>query len=392
MFNIGVVSSTVDYTAGGKLDIIALNKNGDVSDTIIQAYPSSPNIGAGAGFLSVPGPGSYVIYVEAPPIKANNQRVPIQYIWLGAIAMPMLQSKGRSSVSHDKDDPDETDNTQKDFEGRTPSDGTQVYDAGIPEGQNMYADNHLPQQDIWKHRHGHKVVLSHKITQRGTHDTGILVQSALGKKLHINDGNPAAGLHDRIVLSDEKEGNTAGPNRIEIISGGKDSDTIWVRSDKDQVHLCHNGNQFHELSEVSLGDQRRDNRGQGNIIDKAYVGGHQIEAASSISRTSHGDDITDTAMLGNITQLAVAGTIELIAPEIELTGPSITLTCGTSTITMSPESITISSPQVQIDGITNLNGATNFGGLATLSTGVVLDTHIHSGGTTPAGTTGPPAA
>ena len=305
--------------------------------------------------------------------------------------MPMLQSKGRSSVSHDKDDPDETDNTQKDFEGRTPSDGTQVYDAGIPEGQNMYADNHLPQQDIWKHRHGHKVILSHKITQRGTHDTGILVQSALGKKLHINDGNPAAGLHDRIVLSDEKE-NTGGPNRIEIISGGKDSDTIWVRSDKDQVHLCRNGNQFHELGEVSLGDQRRDNRGQGNIIDKAYVGGHQIEAASSISRISHGDDITDTAMLGNITQLAVAGTIELIAPEIELTGPSITLTCGTSTITMSPESITISSPQVQIDGITNLNGVTNFGGPATLSTGVVLDTHIHSGGTTSAGTTGPPAA
>ena len=36
----------------------------------------------------------------------------------------------------------------------------------------MYAENGIPQQDIFKSKHGHKLILSHKITETGVNDNG----------------------------------------------------------------------------------------------------------------------------------------------------------------------------------------------------------------------------
>lgn len=367
MLKIGRVPDGRDATAGGKLRIIPLDSDGEAIGSPIQAIPCTPNIGDGHGFLSVPGPGSFVVYMEAPPITIQKVRVPVQYIWLGAIALPTMQTMGRSSMSFDKNDPDESNNTQKDFYNRTPSDSKQIYDSGIPEGQNMYKDNDLPQQDIWKHRSGHKVIMSHKITNRGTHDNGVRIQSASGKLIHINDGHPAAGKHDRIVIKDEKSGNELGPNKLEIISGGKNKDTAWLTTDKQQVHITNKGGQYHTIMKGTQ-DQRRDNCGRGNIVDKAYKGNHEIEAEKNIIRVAFKENIVECAKKGDIHYNAEDGNILIEAAN------TITLACGSSKITLSPGSINVESPVISLNGTTSVSGGTT-----TIADGTVLDSHSHIG-------------
>jgi len=362
---LGRVVDTSDDTAGGKLTIAPLDSNGDESGTTIQAVASSPNIGDGHGFLSVPGPGSLVIYVEAPPIRINKVRVPVQYIWLGAVALPMLQTMGRASLSHDKNDADESNNTQKDPLARTPSDSKHIYDSGIPEGQLVYSDNDLPQKDMWKHKKGHKIIMSHKITDKGTHDTGILVQSSSGKHIHINDGHPEAGAHDRIKICDEKVSNEGGPNMFEIISGGEKADTAWLKTERDQTHISHKGNQLHEIAKGS-GSQRRDNRGSGDIVDKAYKGQHIIEAENGIRRTASKGGIIEVSRDGDISYIAEDGTV------IAEASNQIVLTCGGSTITLSPALVQINAPLINLNGLTITST-----GEAITAGGIGLGTHIH---------------
>ncbi len=344
IIKLGRVVDTSDDTAGGKLTIAPLDSNGDESGSTIQAAASSPNIGDGHGFLSVPGPGSLVLYVEAPPIRINKVRVPVQYIWLGAVALPMLQTMGRSSLSHDKNDADESNNTQKDPLARTPSDSKHIYDSGIPEGQLVYSDNDLPQKDMWKHKKGHKIIMSHKITDKGTHDTGILVQSSSGKHIHINDGHPEAGAHDRIKICDEKVSNEGGPNMFEIISGGDKADTAWLKTERDQTHISHKGNQLHEIAKGS-GNQRRENKGSGDIVDKAYKGQHIIEAENGIRRTASKGGIIEVSRDGDISYIAEDGTVVTEASN------EIVLTCGGSTVTLTPTVVSINSPSILLNGI-----------------------------------------
>ena len=365
MIKVGRVVDTRDYNGGGKLKILPLDSNGDESTSVIQAVPASPNIGDGHGFLSVPGPGSLVIYIEAPAIKLNKVRVPVKYIWLGAIALPVLQTLGQASMSHDKNDTDETNNTQKDYLNRPPGESKHTYDAGIPEGQSIYADNNLPQKDMWKHKKGHKIVMSHKITDKGTHDTGILAQSAAGKHIHINDGHPGAGAHDRIVISDEKVSNEGGPNKFEIISGGEEKDIARLRTERDQVHISHKGNQLHEIAKGS-GSQRRDNRGAGDIVDKAYKGQHIIEAEKGLRRTSTTEGIIEVAKDGNIEYRADNGTLVARSPS------KVELVCGGSKVTLSPQIVQINSPLINLNGLT----ITPTGDAITAG-GIGLGTHIH---------------
>lgn len=365
IIKVGRVVDTRDDSAGGKLTIAPLDSNGDESGSTIQAVASSPNIGDGHGFLSVPGPGSLVIYVEAPPIRFNKIRVPVQYFWLGAIALPMLQTMGRSSLSHDKNDADESNNTQKDHLARTPSDSKHIYDSGIPEGQLMYADNDLPQKDMWKHKKGHKIIMSHKITDKGTHDTGILVQSSSGKHIHINDGHPDAGAHDRIKICDEKVSNEGGPNMFEIISGGDKADTAWLKTERDQTHISHKGSQLHEIAKGS-GSQRRDNKGSGDIVDKAYKGQHIVEAEKGIRRTTSEGGVIEIAKDGSIQYSAEDGDVVVEASN------EIVLKCGQSTITLSPLLVEITSPLINLNGLTVTTG-----GDAITAGGIGLGTHIH---------------
>jgi hypothetical protein len=356
MIKIGIVKSNEDPTAAGRLQIAELDSNGDVTKNYIFAVPCSPNIGDGHGFISVPGPGSYVMYFEAPPITFTTKRAPVKHVWLGAIALPTLQTEGVAATSSDKNDPDESNNTQKDYLARTFKDSKKLYDSGIPEGQNVYMDNDIPQQDIWKSKKGHKFIMSHKITDKGTHDSGIRMQSSLGKVIHLNDGHPGAGAHDRIVISDGTRSDPStgsyGPNMFQIISGGTRKDTAELRTGRTQTFLTFRGNQFHEILE-GKGDQTRDNKGAGDIKDTAYNGNHITQAEQNIHRTSKKGDINETAEKGDIAYISDEGQITIEA------ATKINIRCGNSQIVLNPESIEIESPQITVK-----SGATTFKPLA----------------------------
>ena len=391
MLRVGRVQSNFDKTAGGVLKIKPLDSTGDVIDEEFDAVPCSPNLGEGYGFLSVPGKGATVIFMEIPPIVRGVDRgqVTFRHAWLGVVATDEVRMKGRAVFSNDKNDPDESDNTQKDVLGQ-PGYPEKTKSLTIPEGESMYAENGIPQQDIFKSKHGHKLVLSHKITDTGVNDNGILLQTASGKGLHINDGPPQLKM-DRITLKDEQNhgpNGNRGANRFEIISYKDQAELV---TEKDQLHITHSGNQEHMVM-CGDGTQYRINRGKGDIQDTVAYGNHKVNANKDIVSLSHKGNIIETAQEGDIQE--TAGRILSVA------GGQLQLVCGDSSLTMSPGSVEISSPSISINGQTvsltgnpiSLNGGFTVatGGFATLATGVGLETHTHQENQPTSNITGPP--
>jgi hypothetical protein len=390
MLRVGRVQSNVDNTAGGILKIKPLDSTGDVIDEEFDAVPCSPNLGEGYGFLSVPGKGATVIFMEIPPIVRGVDRgqVTFRHAWIGVVATDEVRMKGQAAFSNDKNDPDESNNTQKDVLGQ-PGYPEKTKALTIPEGENMYAENGIPQQDIFKSKHGHKLVLSHKITETGVNDNGILLQTASGKGLHINDGPPELKM-DRITLRDEQNHGVRGErgaNRFEIISYKDQAELV---TEKDQLHITHSGNQEHMIM-CGEGTQYRINRGKGNIQDIAAYGNHQTNANKNIASTSHTGNIIEFAQDGDIQENAPNGRI------ISIAGSQLQLVCGDSSLTMLPGSVEINSPSISLNGQAislaggpiSLNGEfkVDTAGFATLATGVGLENHVHAHGEP---TTGPP--
>lgn len=392
MIRVGRVIQNYDNTAGGVIKIKPLDSAGDVVQEEYDAVPCSPNLGEGYGFLSVPGVGTDVLFVEIPPIVKGIDRgkVTFRHAWIGVVATDQVRMKGQAAFSNDKNDPDENNNTQKDVLGQ-PGFAEKTKSLTVPEGENMYAENGLPQQDILKSKHGHKLVLSHKITESGVNDNGILLQSASGKGLHINDGPPEMKM-DRITLKDEQNHGVKGergPNRFEILSF---KDEAQLVTEKDQIHVTHSGNQEHTIM-CGTGSQSRINRGRGDVEDIVAYGNHKVNANKNIVSLSHKGNIIETAQDGDIQENAPNGRV------ISIAGNQLQLVCGESSITLLPGSVEINSPSISINGAAislaggpiSMNGGftVSTGGLATLATGIGLETHVHPAGTP---TTGPPTA
>ena len=376
MFKVGRVISTKDQNAGGGLRIQPVDDSGAGIGGEVFAIPCSPNLGDGYGFLSVPGKGALVLYTKIPPIKVKEVPPVVSHAWLGVIAENVPQKQGKSAYSDDSYDSDESNNRQKDPYGRTDTPAT-LYGPAIPEGPNMYADNLLPQQDIWKQKSGHKVVLSHKITKQGKHDNGITISNASGKSIRFDDGPPEMNM-DRITLKDEKDGNPKGANRFEIISSGAKpslKDSAWLVTDRDQNHLSHQGNQNHEIT-CGQGSQRRFNRGEGDITDTAAYGNHKITAKKDIVRLSTDGNITETAKKGDMSYTASQGSISLEALQ------QVQITCGESTITITPGSISLTSPVITVNGEsvsltgTSMNITGDTGDVLVDETSLNLHTHL----------------
>lgn len=383
MIRVGRVIKNFDNTAGGVIKITPLNSAGDVTTEEYDAIPCSPNLGEGYGFLSVPGVGTDVLFVEIPPIVRGTDvgKVTFRHAWMGVVATDQVRMKGQAAFSSDKNDPDENNNTQKDVLGQ-PGFAEKTKSLTIPEGESMYAENGLPQQDILKSKHGHKLVLSHKITESGVNDNGILLQSASGKGLHINDGPPEMKM-DRITLKDEQNHGVKGergPNRFEILSF---KDEAQLVTEKDQIHVTHSGNQEHTIM-CGTGSQSRINRGRGDVEDIVAYGNHKVNANANVIQLSHTGNIVETAQDGDIQENAPNGRV------ISIAGNQLRLVCGDSSITLLPTSVEINSPSISINGgPISMNGGFTVSteGLATLANGVGLDTHVHVPGIP---TTGPP--
>jgi len=365
---IGVVVETKDITSAGVIKVMPIDSEGQLSQSAIPVVYLSMNIGAGQGIFSMPGKGTVIMYEDASDALKNlsefaqTSDIPYKWVYVGSLTSQMIQRRGQSSVSDNKNDADESNDTQKDYLQRNPFKNSIILDSGVPEAGLVYADNFLPQQDVWKHKCGHKFIMSHKITHKGRHDNSILLQAASGKKIHIDDG-PAQMRMDRITIIDEHK------NRIVIRTGGDNPDSSTIHTIRNQDYTTEKGSQVMTIMPASKGVMRRDQLGTGDMEDLVVKGNYRLEVEKNILRISHNGDIKERADTGNIDYNATVGEIRIEA------GTALTLTCGASVITMTPDSINIDSPAFTLN-----SDAMAFNGTATL-TGVTgtLNTHMHVG-------------
>ena len=374
---IGIIASTRDITSGGIIKVQPLDSNGQLADSTVDVVWLSMNVGAGQGIFSMPGVGTMVMFTRATEALGSlnnhlrNSDNPYEWVFVGALTSQNIQRRGESSVSDDKNNADEGNDTQKDHLQRDPLVKNIIVDSGVPEAGLVYADNHLPQQDVWKHKCGHKYVMSHKITDKGRHDNSILLQTAIGKKLHIDDG-PAETKMDRITITDEHQ------NRIIIRTGGDNPDSSTIHTIRNQDYTTEKGSQVMTImpgaSEKSL--MRRDQLGAGNMEDFVAQADYRLTVEKNILRISHNGDIEERADTGSIAYNSTLAAISLEA------ATSITLTCGASTITMTPAAIAIDSPTVTISGMKAAILSSSLDILSTTTlTGVTgtLNAHQHTG-------------
>ena len=373
MLYVGKVVSTTDFLQAGNLHIKSFTPLGDPSDDVITASMCSPNVGGDQGIISIPGPGSVVLFVDVQSLSSADITFQHKYVWLGALATQTVITKNQSVVANDALNPDDYCNEQKDPHARHPSDSGLLVGGGTPDEGTMYNSDGNPQKSIWKFLSGHKIVLSRLVDAvLGRNDNSLLVQSAGGKHLRLDDGPPELGM-DRISLRDENQ------NRLEIRAGGTRPNSSLLETGQDQEFNSLRGCQHMTIMADSTGDQVRENIGTGNIEDRAHQGNHDITAYVDINRTSLTGDITHICEEGDITFQTQMGDINLEAAadidmdagkNVTIDAPvGITFTCGESTITMSEDSIDITSPTITINGVK---------GDAVIN-GISLVTHQHIG-------------
>jgi len=321
MFNIGRVISTKDTLYEGSLLIKPFIPLGDPSDDVITASMCSPNTGGDQGITSIPGPGSVVLFLDVQSLAGEDSGVTFRhkYVWLGALATQTLMTKNQSVVANDAMNPDDFCNEQKDPYARHPMNSGVLVGTGNPEEGTIYNSDGYPQKSIWKFLSGHKIVLSRLVDAvLGRNDNSLLVQSAGGKHLRLDDGPPELGM-DRISLRDENQ------NRFEIRAGGSRPNSSLLETGQDQEFNSLRGCQHMTIMAGSNGDQVRENIGTGNIEDIAHQGNHAITAYVDINRTSLTGDITHICEKGDITLICGESTITMTQTSIDLTSPLITI-------------------------------------------------------------------
>jgi hypothetical protein len=348
MLRMGIVQSTVDITTAGVLTIQPIDSNGNLAEESITAAQCSPNIGNGQGlFATPPGPGSVVLFADVGDSShalakyLNTSDTPFKFVWLGAISTQTEQRMGQSGIAGDKNDSDDANNTQVDPYDRPPEEAGSLVDMGTPEAGNVYADNFLPQQDVWKNTCGHKFVMSHKITDKGRHDNSMLMKNSSGKAIRIDDGPPEMKM-DRIEITDEHR------NRFIIKTGGDKPDSSELNTIRDQEFTSEKGNQLMCVMGGSQGRMERANHGKGDVEDHANQGNHLITAEKNVTQISHNGDMIRRADTGDIYTTASQGEIDITAAgSIEITsGASITLKVGSSTIEIVDGNITITAATI----------------------------------------------
>lgn len=355
MIHVGQVISTKDPLFQGSLVIKPSIPLGDPSDDVITASMCAPNTGGDQGITSIPGPGSFVLFLDVQSLwgEGSNATFQHKYVWLGALATQTLMTKNQSVVANDAMNSDDYCNEQKDPYARRPDDPGVIVATGTPEEGTIYNSDGYPQKSIWKFLSGHKIVLSRLVDAvLGRDENSVLVQSAGGKHLRLDDGPPELGM-DRISLRDENQ------NRLEIRAGGSRPNSVLLETGQDQEFNSLRGCQHMTIMAGSNGDQVRENIGTGNIEDRAHQGNHDITAYVDINRTSLTGDITHICEKGDITFQTQMGDINLeAAANIDMDSGQdvtidatvgITFTCGESTITMTPDSIDLTSPLITIN-------------------------------------------
>ena len=295
-FALGTVVQTLDEQRAGRILVSspAFPEGPQTCDYI------SPIAGAGYGFFAVPGIGATVLIG-----KTSFGDPPSQNFWLGCLyATGQRQIHGLKAQPYKFGDPEQYIKNEID-DSADPIQMSPAVSYGVPNEQEVYRDNDLPDSFILKHPAGHSISLTDKHSpERQINE--VKLKSAGNKRLILSDA-PAAAGGENILLIDENE------NQIKITSTAETADkndSIITESKGNIETTSKEGNSIHTIGADSAGDYSITNIGTGNI------------------------DISSNQ--GHITLLAAT---------------SITLTCGDSTITMTPEGINITAPEVNIDGV-----------------------------------------
>jgi hypothetical protein len=341
----GVVVSSLDDDQAGILNISPLTPIGsEPSDSVIKAAYSSPIAGDGYGLVAIPGPGAVVLFADIQFL--GRAGIPFKYVWFSCIYQTMPGGTGQVSTGNDVTDSTDMDQSEVDHLQRAGGEDKRTYSQQIPESGNIYKDNNYPQQFVLKSPNQHKLILSHKITDKGTHDNSVHVQSQRGAYVRIDDGPPELKM-DRITITDELK------NREEIITGGTRPEMYLLETKGDHDYISVHGQQ-HQIIMTGEGDQIRENMGSGDIIDVVHESNYSLTAEKNIDRLATTGNIVDTAKLGNIELTADTGDTRFNAASnarwdvgknlVLEANDTIMLRCGASTILMTPLSITITAP------------------------------------------------
>jgi len=314
----GIVVDCEDPSKAGRIKVLSQL----FGDKPVQCDYVSPIGGAGYGLVAVPGIGATVLVGNSP-----FSDPPCHAFWMGVLYAPG-QEDSPSIRSQPYKNEIKSRSEVKD-NGELPE-GTVSH--GIPNMDEVYQDNNLPDSFVLKHPAGHSISLSEKCTNERTINE-IKLKTAGNKRIIMSDAPPdAAG--ECIALCDENN------NLIKITSLSEDNpDSIVTEAGKNIETTSFDGNIEHTIGPRSSGNYTVQNVGTGDI---------QISSDQ-----------------GNITLNAAK---------------SITLKCGNSTITLTPNGIDIDAANLNITGT---NGDVSV-------RGTTLRTHRHSDPDIYGGTTTPP--
>ena len=269
----------------------------------------SPIGGAGYGLFAAPGIGATVLIG-----RTNFADPPNQNFWFGCLYAPgQKQQKGIKSQPYVKGDATQLVKHEISDSGK-PSDDTPIVSYGVPNEDEIYADNNLPDSFVLKHPAGHSISLSDKNTSdRQVQE--IKLKSAGNKRILLND----APLVENIQLIDENQ------NSITITSDGSElQDSIEVEAGQNIFATAKKGDIANTI-QGGQGDYSITNKGKGNItLDSS-------------------NEITIEASKG------------------------IVLKCGSSRLIIKPDGIVIKAHKVQVQGST---GDVNVQGIS-------LTRHVH---------------
>ena len=282
----------------------------------------SPIGGAGYGLVAVPGIGATVLVGNSP-----FSDPPCNAFWMGVLYAP-----GQEQMPSIRSQPYENkiiERTEVADDGSVAPE--KIVSHGIPNMNQVYQDNNLPESFVLKHPAGHAISLTHKVTSEREINE-IKLKTAENKRIVMSDA-PGNAAGDSILLIDENK------NFIKISSDDDDNPNSIVTEAKENIETTSFGGKIeHTISPKSTGDYSITNAGSGDVDISADQGHITLESAKSI-----------------------------------------TLKCGGSSITLDPTSISIKAPVLTITGGT---GDVSVRG-TTLLTHVHVDPDIFDGITTP---------
>ena len=283
----GIVTDCEDATKSGRVKV----KSQLFGPQAVPCDYVSPIGGAGYGLMAVPGIGATVLVGNSP-----FSDPPCTAFWMGVLYAP-----GQEDIPSIRSQPykDEiTDRVEIKDNGTIP---TTTVSHGIPNMDEVYQDNNLPDSFVLKHPAGHSISLTHKVTdERNINE--IKLKTAENKRIILSDAPPSAG-GEAITLVDEND------NLIRITSMGENPDSIVTEAGKDITVFSKEGEIDHTIGPDSKKDYSITNIGTGDIAISANEGNITIDAAQSI-----------TLKCGNSEIKMTKSSIEIKANSVNVTG------------------------------------------------------------------------